>query len=269
MGWLGTKMQTALSYVWLVGDGEAGGVAGDSPVCECAAGGAGPCTVRAPPGREPCMFVEIADGEGWGKGSRKRRARTIGAESLEVTSSVELRTHPVMTTTAAAAMGRKKPGKGDRAAEECDSGAGVAGGGGRGETAVAGGGVWSALRAAVVERSLPLSVDVPVYFARLVVGAALVFLAQPLSESRVFHYLLSALLGGVVGAAGLLLRALSNPKRVFLRYCFLFCFVPAAGQTGGRINEVEVLFLMPYTAVKCCGGWRRPFARLFICPNRL
>lgn len=200
--------RTALSYVGLVGNGEAGGVTSASAACECAAGGAGPCTLRAPPGRDPCLYVEITDGDGWGKGSRKRRARTIGAESLDVTSAVELRKYPKTS-----AMEREKPGNGDGAAGSggrCD-----ADGRGRGGTIVTG--VLSALRAAVVGRGLPLSVAVPIYGARLAAGAALVFLAQPLSDSRVFHYLLSAFFGGVVGALGLLLRALGNPRRVFLR----------------------------------------------------
>ncbi|CBN75028.1 hypothetical protein Esi_0064_0088 [Ectocarpus siliculosus] len=203
-GWVSTMAQAWVSSA--AGGGDAisaiiGG--GGGGVCECA--GRGPCTIRASPGREPCLHVEVGDvskrggrsGGGGGGGG-------FSAESVESTSAVRLRTYSLATTAAGAASPRASSADGRESAAA---------------TAVSDALV--ALHASAVRLGLPPSVAVPVYAAMLLTGVALLLVAQPLSESRAFHYLLSALLGGVVGAAAAVLRAVKNPRRSLLRFLML------------------------------------------------
>ncbi|CAM9919105.1 unnamed protein product, partial [Ectocarpus sp. 13 AM-2016] len=204
-GWVSTMAQAWLSSA--AGGGDAfstitgGGGAG---VCECA--GRGPCTIRASPGREPCLHVEVGDvnKRGGRSGGGGGGGGGFSAESVESTSAVRLRTYSVATTTTGAASPRASSAEGrDAAAATAVSDALVA------------------LHAAAVRLGLPPSVAVPVYAAMLLAGVVLLLVAQPLSESRVFHYLLSALLGGVVGAAAVVLRAVKNPRRSLFRLLML------------------------------------------------
>lgn len=191
--------------------------------CKCASGGRGPCTVRASPVRDPCLYIEV--GKVSSKSGRRRfgmggevsekdgKQKGLGAERVDAFSAVELRTYPVTTPMVmmmnAAAENDEATG-GTTAAPA--SGEGVKE---RGEAAVAD--AIAALRATAMARSLPPSVAVSTYATRLAAGVMFLFLAQPLSESRLFHYLLSAFLGGMIGAIALALRALGNPQRAFLR----------------------------------------------------
>ncbi|CAM9715806.1 unnamed protein product [Laminaria digitata] len=185
-------------------------------VCECEIGG-GACTIRASPGRDPCLYLETGDLSkrdvgpikyGW----RGSSAERFGFDSVHASSSVELRTlsvstAPIMTSKRAEGSSQKAGGKGGSERE------------GR-KAAVAD--TLAALQEAVAKQDLPSSLGVPVYAARLVAGAVVLFLAKPLSESRLFHYLLSAMLGGVVGATALVLRTLANPRRAPLRMLLVF-----------------------------------------------
>lgn len=74
-----------------------------------------------------------------------------------------------------------------------------------------------AWRTVAAEHGVPSSVTVSTYVARLAVGAVCLFLARPLSESRLFHYILSAFLGGVFAAMVLVFRILFNPQQTFFR----------------------------------------------------
>ncbi|CAM9624391.1 unnamed protein product [Ectocarpus sp. 12 AP-2014] len=203
-GWVSTMAQAWLSSA--AGGGDAisaiiGG--GGGGVCECASGG--PCTIRASPGREPCLHVEVGDvSKRGGRSSGGGGGGGFSAESVESTSAVRLRTYSLATTTAGAASPRASSVEGRDAAAA---------------TAVSDGLV--ALNAAAVRLGLPPSVAVPVYAAMLLAGVVVLLVAQPLSESRVFHYLLSALLGGVVGAAAVVLRAVNNPRRSLFRILML------------------------------------------------
>eukprot|EP00752_Nemacystus_decipiens_P010459 g9318.t1 len=205
-GWFSGLVEKSLSAVGFGGAGGSGsgalaGVGGEESggVCVCRGGGGGgdKCTIRAPPGRDPCLYVEVAAGS-LGK---RNGGSGLDADSVVASSSVELRTYNVATATST--------------------------------TAAAPGGL-AALHAAAAERGLlPSSVAVPVYAAMLMTGAVLLLLAQPLSESRVFHYVLSALLGGGLLAAALVLPAVRNPRRGFLRLLLVFglatWFIVAAG----------------------------------------
>lgn len=76
----------------------------------------------------------------------------------------------------------------------------------------------AAVQAAAVEWGLlPSSITVPVYAAMLVAGVTFLLVARPLSESRVFHYLLSFLLGAPLTAVAIVLRAVKNPRWAFFR----------------------------------------------------
>lgn len=217
-GWVST-----MAPAWVSSTAAAGGDAisaiiggGGGGVCECA--GRGPCTIRASPGREPCLHVEVGDVNKRGGRSSGGGGGGFSAESVESTSAVRLRTYSLATTTAGAASARAS------SAEEQESAA-----------ATALSDALAALHAAAVRLGLPPSVAVPVYAAMLLAGVALLLVAQPLSESRAFHYLLSALLGGVVGAAAVVLRAVKNPRRSLLR-CVIFLsqrvrFVRRKGET--------------------------------------
>lgn len=206
---------------------DGGGLGGCS--CQCASGGAGPCTIRAPPGRNPCVYIDVARSKRWGHPKKR------GAEATEASYGVEI---PVFrlalpmgsssTTPSSSSMKTKSKtkktsgpagGAQDQGAREGSSGSG---GGGGGVSAR----IWQAWRAkasAIYASNfglgdvLPSAVTVPTYVAKLVMGLALLFSARPLSESRIFHYVLSALLGGVAGATAVLLRALGDPRRGFLR----------------------------------------------------
>ena len=232
--WVSTTVQAALSVVGLGGGGgdgngngrddgayssssgsSSGSVGGG--VCECVmrrgggGGGGGACTIRASPVRDPCLYLETGDMSRGGRTEKKggysnRADDTFGVESVDASSSVELRmlrvsTSP-MTTIVTAAEGSQQAGR--NGSER----------GGR-KTAVTD--TLAALQAAVAKQELPSSFGVPVYAARLVAGAVLLFLAKSLSESRLFHYLLSAMLGGIVGATALALRTLANPRRTPMR----------------------------------------------------
>lgn len=127
------------------------------------------------------------------------------------------------TTTTTMTNKKSRNNNVSRGGERVSDGSGNDGGDGGDDEGIVGGAMlfvtekWEAWWTAAV-RAIPSSISVPVYAARLATGVVLLVLARPLSESRVFHYLLSALLGGVVGATALLLRALGNPQRSFLRY---------------------------------------------------
>ncbi|CAM9386320.1 unnamed protein product, partial [Hapterophycus canaliculatus] len=242
-GWVSTILRASLSAVGFGASGRNGaggadgatiGISGEGAgVCECAAGGAGPCTIRAPPGRDPCLYVELGDitksarrgrgagiggGGGGGDGSssssstKNGRNGSFGAENLVASSAVELRTYSLETTTAmlTTAEQQARAAKGGGAVPSASAVAALV------EDALAG--LWYA-----TTRFLrpPPSVSVPVYAALLVAGVALLLLAQPLSESRVFHYLLSAVFGAVFGAAALVLRAVKSPRQAFLRLLLL------------------------------------------------
>ena len=223
--WVSTTIQAALSAVGLAGGGgdENGSGLDDGAnsssssrrrrrssssvgggVCECEVRRGGACKIRASPGRDPCLYLETGDitkgGGSKNKGEYSSRAEGFGVESVDASSSVELRTlrvstAPMTTTTTDISQqtGRKGSERGGK------------------KTAVTN--TLAALQAAVAKQDLPSSLEVPVYTARLVAGAVLLFLAKPLSESRLFHYLLSAMLGGFVGATTLVLRTLANPQR--------------------------------------------------------
>lgn len=232
-GWFSTMAQA-----WLSSAGGGGGDAisaivggGGRGVCECA--GRGPCTIRASPGREPCLHVEVGD-------VTKRRGGSSGAgfsaESVESTSAVRLRTYSLATTTAGAASPRAS------SAERRDATAAAA------ATAVSDALV--TLHAAAVRLGLPSSVAVPVYAAMLLAGVALLLVAQPLSESRAFHYLLSALLGGGVGAAVVLLRAVKNPRRSLLRCVIFFSW---GARFVRRKGDMKTEARAAVGVVWCCG----------------
>ncbi|CAM9584322.1 unnamed protein product [Scytosiphon promiscuus] len=235
-GWVSTIVQASLSAVGLGaragnGGGGSGGATlgisgGGAGVCECAAGGAGPCTIRAPPGRDPCLYVELGDvtksarrGVGAATGSTNG---SFGAEDVVASSTVELRTYSLETAAATMTTAEQQA----RGSGWWEGSSGLAGassvesGGGAVSTAKDNlVGLWSS-----AERFWrpPSSVSVPVYPAMLVTGVALLFLAQPLSESRVFHYLLSAVFGGAFGAAAMVLRAVKSPQQAFLRLLLFF-----------------------------------------------
>ncbi|CAN0158670.1 unnamed protein product, partial [Ectocarpus sp. 4 AP-2014] len=200
-GWVSTMAQAWLSSAAGGGDVLSAIIGGGGGgVCECA--GRGPCTIRASPGREPCLHVEVGGVKK--RGGRSSSGGSFSTESVESTSAVRLRTYSLATTTAGAASPRASLAEGrDAAAATAVSDALVA------------------LHAVAVRLGLPPSVAVPVYAAMLLAGVALLLVAQPLSESRAFHYLLSALLGGVVGAAAVVLRAVQNPRRSLLRLLML------------------------------------------------
>lgn len=221
--WVSTAVQAALTAVgleWVGGDGNGNGVDDAANIggsrgsgvtgrgCECEMQRGGACKIRASPGRDPCLYVEegdISKGGGAtrrnGGSSRSSSAESFGADSVDASSSVELRTLRVSTESMATSESQQ-------AAREESA---------RGATNTVVKDALAALQAAVRKQDLPSSIGIPVYAARLVAGAVLLFLAKPLSESRLFHYLLSATLGGVVGAAVLLLRTLANPRRTPLR----------------------------------------------------
>lgn len=188
--------------------------------CQCTVGGGNDngsdavssCAIRVPPGRNPCLYVE-ADESSFEGGQREADAAgiaddergTFGADSVDITSLVQLRTFSVPTRQVYPETGadsnevqQKEPTTAMSAATNA-------------MYAVA------ASRAEAVRRRLPPRFALPELIARLFAGAVLLFLAQPLSESRVFHYLLSALLGATLGAAGLVIRVLGDPRRTFLR----------------------------------------------------
>ncbi|CAM9783279.1 unnamed protein product, partial [Ectocarpus fasciculatus] len=228
-GWVSTMVQAWLSSA---GGGGGGGdaisaiIGSGGGVCECA--GRGPCTIRASPGREPCLHVEVGD-------VARRRGGSSGgagfsAESVESTSAIRLRTYSLATTT---------PGARASSAEGKDAAAAAA-------AAVSDALV--ALHTAAVRLGLPSSVAVPVYAAMLLAGVALLLVAEPLSESRAFHYLLSALLGGVVGAAAAVLRALKNPRRSLLRLlllCGVVTWLVVAAGVDHIPSPAELLSSLP------------------------
>lgn len=232
-GWVSSALEMALFSVGLGvrgGRGEGTSISSwvvRSETCECKTvgeGGVSSCTVKAPPGRDPCLFVEVDNGSTttrrrWGVGSEKKEI--FDAASADAFSSVQLRTYLLDTSFAApvptAGKNKEKAKAGSDTQPADTNGVPLSTKIYEKEGVLAGG--LEVLQAAAVERGLlpPSSVNVPVYVARLVAGVVLLLLAQPLSESRMFHYLLSALLGGVVGVVGLVLRAIGNPQRTFIR----------------------------------------------------
>lgn len=205
--WMGNLLQKILASVGIdidsFGANDEAASGGWSRACHCASDESGPCVVRAAPGREPCVYVEIAGSERWGQ------TRRHGADAINATSAVELATYSLpLAKDSMQTVSSSITKAATQTLEE-----------NRGFQRPAAGllETWEALRTSAAERGLPSSVTVPTYMARLAVGAILLFLARPLSESRVFHYLLSALLGGVVAATAMLLRALGNPRQKLLR----------------------------------------------------
>ncbi len=202
-GWFSNALQTSLSRLGFDGSWKSGG-----GVCSCkppGGGGEGPCTIRASPGRNPCVYIEVGAKKGGGVGT----GRIESAESVNVSSAIELKTRcyglpmPSLTTSRAG-----------------DGMGGIDGTGGEGtapdlETALVN--ALAALQAAAVERGLPETIPVPVYVVMLLAGAVLMFVARPLSEWRMFHYLLSIVLGSVFGAGAIVLPAVKNPRRTFFR----------------------------------------------------
>ena len=213
-GWLSSLVGESFSAISFGGGGGsgAGGTLESGGVCVCLGGGGGTCTIRAPPGRDPCLYVEVAGGSL----SKRSGGSGFDAETVATSSSVELRTYSLATATTTAATTVTAP---DRLA---------------------------VLHAAASERGLlPSTIAVPVYAAMLVVGFVLLLIAQPLSESRVFHYLLSVVLGPVFLAAALVLPAVRNPRRGFLRFVFcgwLGVIGPLAGLDEGLGLDMDVGF---------------------------
>ena len=209
-GWMPNVVQAMLSWfdpgpdgIRGTGSSDDGGFATgvSTDVCECAEGGRGPCTIRAVPGREPCIYLEGSEttrGFKRGRSSPDERREAFVPGSTDTSSVVQLRTFavvmPTATSKALAIQGQDDVDKEGLVARTL-----------------------SALQRVVVKRALPPSVAVPTFVARLLAGVALLFVARPLSESRVFHYVLAALLGAVLGALALILRALGNPRRGLLR----------------------------------------------------
>lgn len=206
--------QTGLAWLGL-GDG---GVGVGSTECVCAAGGRGPCEIRSPPGRDPCLYLEAGDvskrvRNGQGVSAERKGGGVFGADSVDAFSVVEFPTQSVAIPALSAAFSR-----GDFDGEKSVGGKDTAGGGGGAPVPAAQ--TVAALKATMAEKlehGLPSSVNVPVYAAQLLVGAFLLACARPLSESRTFHYSLSALLGALIGMVGLVLRTLGKPRRTFFR----------------------------------------------------
>lgn len=207
-GWMSTFVGESLSAMGFFGGGGAGvgaeaGVGGEGSggVCVCPAGGGGggSCTIRAPPGRDPCVYVDVTGSSKSKKSGGGGYGYGLDATSVDASSAVELRTYSLFTAT------RAERGRATAPSAAADR--------------------LAALHAAAAERGLlPSVIAVPVYAAMLAAGVVLLFLAQPLSESRVFHYLLSVLLGVVFLAAALVLPAIRNPRRSFFRLVGLRLF---------------------------------------------
>ncbi|CAM9774976.1 unnamed protein product, partial [Pylaiella littoralis] len=266
-GWVSTVVQSSLSFVGF-GDGGGGGggggggdgggsgngrndgaissssYGGSGGVCSCLAGNGGPCTIRASPGRDPCLYVDVSGSgrRGGGGGGDGGGGYGYGAESMDTFSEVALRTYSLVVQAATKSTTAERAGRGAAAG----AGAGV----GETENATVADAL-AALQAAAVERGfLPSGVAVPVYAAVLAAGVVLLFVARPLSESRTFHYLLSVLLGAPVAAAAIVLRAVKNPRWAFLRWvlllgCGLAMWLVVAAGVGVIPSPADLLSNLP------------------------
>lgn len=190
-GWMSTVMRTMLSLFrpGSVGNGDRGS-GGTSEVCKCAEGGRGPCTIRVAPGREPCLYLEVDNAT--------KKGEAFGPGSIETTSGVKLRTFPLAMPSVTS---RTKINHGQE--------------NGGGKELI--GRILAALQPMAAGWTLPTSIVVPTFPVRLLGGFALLVVAEPLSESRVFHYILSGMLGALIGALALIVRELGNPRRALLR----------------------------------------------------
>lgn len=188
---MSTVMQTTLSLFRPGSVGNGDQESGEtSEVCKCAEGGHGPCIIRVAPGREPCLYLEVDDAT--------KRGEAFGPGSIDASSLVKLRTFPL-------AMPSVKSQTRTNHGQENNGGRELLGR------------ILAALQPMVAGWALPTSISVPTLPARLLGGFALLFVAEPLSESRVFHYILSAMLGALIGAFALIVRELGNPRRALLR----------------------------------------------------